>query len=132
MLSRMLLHLHEPLFPVKDPSDPDPGLQRRIRDMQDPAVFFPDIQDLHIPERAGIRILSAALREKGGPVQLDLIFFSICRTAGNDLRLKFRKMTVFIKQLFCHFTPYILSGASNPRRSILVSSTRFARTRRAI
>ena len=101
----MLLHLNKTLFPVKESFHAASRFQRSVCKMYDPSAFFPDIEHLCLSEPACIRILSAALGEESSPVKFNLIHSSICRTAGNNFRLKFRKMTVFIKQFFCHFCP---------------------------
>ena len=99
--------------------------------MKNMSAAFLYIQHRNISKRARIRILSSPFREKCRAVQFHLKIFSILPALGN-CSLKLCEMAVLVKQFFRHIPCYILSGASNPRRSMHASSTRFDRVRSAI
>ena len=109
MLAAMLLHLHEPFFPVNTAFHAGSRLQRTFQQMKDPPVFFLHIRNSDTAQHTGIRILAAALREERRAVKLCCIPVAVpwqnirgYRLAGQDFCLKLRKMAVLIKKFFCH------------------------------
>ena len=69
MLAGVLLHFGETLFIVDRAIHFCVGLKFSIGVVDDQVTFFLDIQHLHAAQNAGVGILAAALREKGGAVQ---------------------------------------------------------------
>ena len=88
MFSRMLLHVGKTLFPVDGRVNGASHLQRRVRLMNNHAMFLLHMCHVHFPDPSGIRRLSAALRVKSGLGKFHLKSV-LCRTAGGDAGLKF-------------------------------------------
>ena len=139
MLSTVLLHLHKTLFPVYPPGHSRSRMKRTFGHVEYPAAGFLHINNPNPAQHPCVRILAAAFWKESGTIQFHTVkiaFLSVqdsgrCTFTGNDCCLKFRQMTVLIKKFLCHYD-YILSGASNPSRSIHVSSTLFASVRSAM
>ena len=95
MLPRMLLHPVESLLPVDSACHRSSGIQRRCRRVEDHIFPLLNIQHFDVIQIAGIGILAAPFREKGGAIQhhLILVFY---RTAVQHLCLKFLPMAVII------------------------------------
>ena len=111
MLSGVILHFPEPLFPVQNTGNLNAGFERDICVMDNRTVLFLNVQNNCIAEITRIRSLTAALRKKCGLIQNDRIFCPVgpffCignRLTGKHLSRKLPKITVMIVQLFCYDT----------------------------
>ena len=109
MLAAVLLHLHEPFFPVNTAFHTGSRLQRAFHQMQDPSVFFLYIRNSDAAQHSSIRILAASLREERRAVKLCCETAAVPRQdirghrlARQDFCLKLCKMAVLIKKFFRH------------------------------
>ena len=71
MLTRVILHPTQTLFPVKHAVVLCADYKRSVYIMQYPAVFLTDVRNLGIAYASGVGSLSPALREKGSSVKLN-------------------------------------------------------------
>ena len=106
MLTRVLLHLHEPLIPVNLSPHSLPRCQRSVCDMKDEPIPLLHVQHTRSAKLSRIGILTSPFREKCRTVKLCLKMFSVFLTRGHP-GFEFLQMTVLIKQLlsfpvFCH------------------------------
>ena len=88
MFSRMLLHVGKTLFPVDGRVNGASHLQRRVRLMNNHAMFLLHMCHMHFPDPSGVRRLSAALRVKSALIQNDMKTF-FCFSALQDFGCKF-------------------------------------------
>ena len=116
VLAGVLLHEIKAPRPVDLSGHRGSFLQRTVQHVGDDPALHMGVQDFSFPEGSPVRLLSALLRKKGGPIQdrqEGAVFF--VRSAGKDLSRKFRPVHVFVIKLFClhHFGTFL---RSHPQR----------------